>query len=61
VIGDPAYNVVVQTAPRDTTEPYLWWVDIVPRVGVPAGFELGTGIGVNGVAPEAAATVLRDA
>jgi UDPglucose--hexose-1-phosphate uridylyltransferase len=61
VIGDPAYNVVVQTAPRDTTEPFAWWVDIVPRVSVPAGFELGTGIGVNGVAPEAAATVLRDA
>jgi UDPglucose--hexose-1-phosphate uridylyltransferase len=61
VMGDPAYNLVVQTAPRDSTERFAWWVDIVPRVGVPAGFELGTGIGVNGVAPEAAAAMLRDA
>jgi UDPglucose--hexose-1-phosphate uridylyltransferase len=61
VLGEPAYNLVVQTAPRASTEPYAWSVDIVPRLGVPAGFELGTGIWVNIVAPEAAATTLRDA
>ena len=36
-----AYNVVVHTAPRPTIRPFHWWVDIVPRLSVYGGFELG--------------------
>ena len=61
VLGDVAYNVVVHTAPRDDPRPFHWWVDIVPRLGVTGGFELGTGVLVNPVAPETAAATLRDA
>ena len=57
--GDLAYNLIFETAPRDHTEPFQWWVDIVPRLGVVAGFELGTGVLVNIVAPDAAAAALR--
>ena len=59
VLGDVAYNAVVHTAPRDDPRPYHWWVDVVPRVAVYGGFELGTGLWVNITAPEAAAEMLR--
>ena len=61
VLGDVAYNAVIHTAPRDDPRPFHWWVDIVPRVAVYGGFELGTGLWVNITAPEAAAEMLRDA
>lgn len=61
VIGDAAYNVMIETAPRDHAGPFRWWVDVVPRVTVAAGFELATGLSVNVVAPADAAAALRAA
>ena len=61
VLGDIAYNVVIETGPADDTRPFHWWVDVVPRLTVVAGFELGTGLWVNVVSPDAAADSLRDA
>jgi UDPglucose--hexose-1-phosphate uridylyltransferase len=61
VLGDLAYNVVVNTGPRDDPRPFHWWIDVIPRLTVLAGFELGTGLFVNVVAPEAAARALVDA
>jgi UDPglucose--hexose-1-phosphate uridylyltransferase len=61
LLGEVAYNVVVHTAPRDDPRPFHWWVDIVPRVSVYGGFEIGTGLWVNTRQPEAAAEMLRDA
>jgi UDPglucose--hexose-1-phosphate uridylyltransferase len=58
--GEVPYNVVVHTAPRDA-EPFHWYVEVVPRVSVQAGFELATGILVNTVPPEQAAEMLRGA
>jgi UDPglucose--hexose-1-phosphate uridylyltransferase len=60
-MGEVAYNVVVNTAPRDDPRPFHCWIDIVPRIGVIGGFEMGTGILVNPVVPETAASMLRDA
>jgi UDPglucose--hexose-1-phosphate uridylyltransferase len=61
VLGGAAYNVVIETAPRSYRGPFQWWADVVPRVTVLGGFEAGTGIYVNVVAPDAAAAALRDA
>jgi UDPglucose--hexose-1-phosphate uridylyltransferase len=61
VIGDAAYNVMIETAPRDHAGPFRWWVDVVPRVTVAAGFELATGLSVNVVGPADAAAALRAA
>ena len=58
LLGDIAYNLVVETAPRDR-EPFHWWIDVIPRLTVAAGFELGAGIWANIVAPDAAAAALR--
>jgi UDPglucose--hexose-1-phosphate uridylyltransferase len=61
IIGRAAYNVVIETAPRDHAEPFRWWIDVVPRLTIPAGFELGTGLSVNIVSPADAAAALRTA
>jgi UDPglucose--hexose-1-phosphate uridylyltransferase len=58
--GDVPYNVVVHS-PADPAGPGAWYVAILPRTSVVAGFEIGTGLCVNVVAPEAAAARLRDA
>jgi galactose-1-phosphate uridylyltransferase len=58
--ADFAYNVVFNSAPRDDARPFHNWIDVVPRLGVKAGFELGTGVLVNAAAPDTAAAMLRD-
>jgi UDPglucose--hexose-1-phosphate uridylyltransferase len=60
-LGDPPpLNIWVRTAPRGA-ESFHWHIDVVPRLTRLAGFELGTGVNVNIVAPERAAAELRDA
>ncbi|HEY1568047.1 MAG TPA: DUF4921 family protein [Solirubrobacteraceae bacterium] len=59
-LGDEtAVNLWVRTAPRGA-EHFCWRIDIVPRLTHLAGFELGTGVGLNVVSPERAAAELRD-
>jgi UDPglucose--hexose-1-phosphate uridylyltransferase len=56
------YNVIVHSAPPGVTAREMHWhVEIVPRTSVLAGFELGTGVFANSVAPEQAAALLRNA
>ena len=61
LLGDVDYNLVFETAPRDDTGPFHWWIDVIPRLAVIAGFELGTGMWVNIVRPADAAAALREA
>ncbi|HEY6532048.1 MAG TPA: DUF4921 family protein [Acidimicrobiales bacterium] len=61
LIGDGAYNVVFHTAPHGTDAPFHWHVHVLPRLTSVAGFEAGTGVLINIVAPEQAAEDLRDA
>ena len=37
-----------------------WHLEVVPRIGVLAGIELGAGYFVNTMAPESAAGILRE-
>ncbi len=48
----------MRTAPRGA-EDFHWHVDILPRLTVRAGFEMGTGVEVNVYPPERAAADLR--
>ncbi|HEY4521630.1 MAG TPA: galactose-1-phosphate uridylyltransferase [Candidatus Paceibacterota bacterium] len=60
-LNNPDYNMVVHTAPpknRDAGH-YHWHVEILPRVGIWGGLELGTGIDVVKIPPEEAAKILR--
>lgn len=56
----PQLNLWVRTAPRGADE-FHWHIDIVPRLTIRAGFELGTGVEVNVYPPERAAADLRAA
>jgi UDPglucose--hexose-1-phosphate uridylyltransferase len=56
----PPLNLWVRTAPAGA-EHFCWRIDVTPRLTHLAGLELGTGVGLNVVAPEAAAQRLRDA
>jgi UDPglucose--hexose-1-phosphate uridylyltransferase len=58
--ASPPLNLWVRTAPQGA-EHYSWRIDILPRLSHLAGLELGTGVHLNVVAPEAAAAALRDA
>jgi UDPglucose--hexose-1-phosphate uridylyltransferase len=57
--ASPQLNLWVRTAPR-ATEEFCWHVDIVPRLTIRAGFELGTGVDINVYPPERAAEDLRE-
>lgn len=61
LLDNPDYNYVIDSAPVHMTQApfYHWLLIIVPRLTTPAGFEIGSGIGINVVAPEEAAPHLR--
>ena len=56
----PQYNLWIRTAPRGSEE-FCWHVDLLPRLTIRAGFELGTGVDINTYPPERAASNLREA
>ena len=58
--ASPPLNLWVRTAPRGADH-FCWRIDILPRLTHLAGLELGTGVYLCVVAPEAAAAELRAA
>jgi len=58
-LGNVAYNLVFHSAPYRASEPYHWHVHIWPKLTTQAGFEMGTGVLINIVAPEQATEELR--
>jgi len=66
VLGGVQYNFFLHSRPHgseydDVDESYHWHLEICPRTSIPTGFELGSGLFVNTVAPEEAAEKLRNA
>lgn len=59
-LGTVPYNVVVHSAPPDVpTAEMHWHLEVIPRTSVIAGFEMGSGVFANSVAPVHAAAQLR--
>ena len=58
-LEQPAYNLLLHTAPFRTNDYEHWYFELFPRLTCAAGFELGTNIWVNPVAPEAATRRMR--
>jgi len=56
----PQFNAWTLTAPRGA-ETFHWHIDIAPRIGIRAGFEMSTGVELNVFPPERAAAELREA
>lgn len=66
VLGGAQYNYFLHSLPHDPSladcaASYHWHLEICPRTSIPSGFELGSGLFVNTIAPEQAAEQLRNA
>ncbi len=61
ILGDIAYNLVFHTAPHNQHDVFHWHVHVTPRVTSVAGFEQGTGVMINILAPEQACEQLQNA
>ena len=65
-LNDPPYNFFIHTASvkedpdNKFHEFYTWHIEIIPKLGMIGGFELGTGVYVNVVDPDEAAKLLRE-
>lgn len=58
-LGDVAFNLGIHSAPHEHSGEYHWHVHLWPNLVTQAGFERGTGVMINVVAPEDAAESLR--
>ena len=61
-LKDPDFNLIIHTAPVDDEHKiyYLWHIQIIPRLTLAAGFELGSGININTSVPEETAAFMRE-
>jgi UDPglucose--hexose-1-phosphate uridylyltransferase len=62
LLNDPPYNFGFHTTPtEDAEEYYHWHLEVYPRLSTWAGFEKSTGMYINVISPEDAATELKKA
>ena len=68
-LGHPNYNWVLHTAPirwarmgywQTLDQDFHWYLEILPKISVVAGFEWGSGFYINPTLPEEAAAFLRE-
>jgi UDPglucose--hexose-1-phosphate uridylyltransferase len=61
-LRNPDFNMIFHSAPmEDEDTPYYHWhIQILPRLTLQAGFELGSGIYINSTLPEQTAEFLRN-
>ncbi len=61
-LGDPDFNITIQTPPRDESNDrsYHWYLEVFPKLTKTAGFELGTGMLINVTLPKENARFLRE-
>ncbi|MBI4977586.1 MAG: galactose-1-phosphate uridylyltransferase [Spirochaetes bacterium] len=65
VIGDAAFNAYLHTAPfrfplTGFDRYFHWHIEIAPKTGILAGFELGSGFCINPHAPEECTRMLKE-
>lgn len=62
VLGEPAYNLMLHSAPlrAQALDHFHWHLEIIPKLVRVAGFEWGTGFFINPTPPEEAAKYLRE-
>jgi UDPglucose--hexose-1-phosphate uridylyltransferase len=60
-LNDPPYNFFIHTTPPHAAADvdYHWHLELLPKLAIAAGFELGSGVMINVTTPEAAAEFLR--
>jgi len=60
-LNNPPYNCFIHTSPtqQNVDDYYHWHVEIIPKLTIAAGFELGAGMYINVTIPEECADFLR--
>jgi len=59
-LGDPPLNYWIHNYPlHGESRPFHWHIEIMPRLTMAGGLELGAGVWVNTISPEDAAAQLR--
>jgi UDPglucose--hexose-1-phosphate uridylyltransferase len=60
-LNDPAYNFFIHTGPCHSAPlaHYHWHLEILPKLNIQAGFEIGSGIMINITRPEDTAAFLK--
>jgi len=66
-LNDPDLNFLIHGAPLGAlgakrlalSEAHHWHIEVVPKISIPAGFEISTGMFINVVDPDMAAKILR--
>jgi len=61
LLNDPPYNYGFHQITAGAKDYYHWHLEVYPRLAIWAGFEKSTGMFINVVSPEDAATHLREA
>lgn len=61
-LNNPDYNYSIRSLPTDSfaKDYFHWYIAVVPRLGISAGFELGSGMYINPALPEESAKYLSD-
>jgi len=64
LLGGVQYNFFIHSVPHGAeyggnANSFHWHIEICPRTSIPTGFEMGSGLSVNTIAPEDAAERLR--
>ncbi len=61
-LGNPDFNYIVHSAPIEDEDKdyYIWHIQVLPRLTLQAGFELGSGMYINVALPEETAAFMRD-
>jgi UDPglucose--hexose-1-phosphate uridylyltransferase len=61
LLSDPPYNLAFHLGPTNAHDDvYHWHIEVYPKLAIQAGFELGSGMYLNTMKPEAAAQALRE-
>ncbi len=60
-LNNPDYNYTIRSIPtaEERTDYFHWYIALIPRTTLAAGFELGSGMYINTALPEESASFLR--
>ncbi|MCG9479594.1 MAG: galactose-1-phosphate uridylyltransferase [Actinomycetia bacterium] len=61
-LDNPAFNYYIHTSPTliDTGKYYHWHLELIPKLTIKAGFEMGTGVNINITTPEFTAEYIKE-
>jgi UDPglucose--hexose-1-phosphate uridylyltransferase len=61
-LGEPPFNYYIHSSPTfiDTGKYYHWHLEFLPKLSIPAGFEIGTGVNINIAPLEQTADFIRE-